>query len=45
MIQEGANYMVFGQWWPSVFPGLALFATAFALTNLGHNIRKSALGE
>lgn len=45
MIQEGANYMVFGQWWPSVFPGLALFAAAFALTNLGHNIRQSALGE
>jgi peptide/nickel transport system permease protein len=45
MIQEGANYMVFGQWWPSVFPGLALFAAAFALTNLGHNIRLSALGE
>src|SRR5262249_11135677 len=25
MIQIGANYMIFGKWWLSVFPGLALF--------------------
>jgi peptide/nickel transport system permease protein len=31
MIQVGANYMVFGKWWPSVFPGLALFLSVWLL--------------
>jgi peptide/nickel transport system permease protein len=34
MIQLGANYMVFGIWWPSVFPGLALFFSVWVLTNI-----------
>jgi peptide/nickel transport system permease protein len=45
MINEGANYIVFGQWWPSVFPGLAVFIAAFALTNLGNRLRRAALDE
>ncbi len=45
MINEGANYIVFGQWWPSVFPGLAIFVSAFALTTLGNRLRRSALGD
>jgi len=45
MINEGANYIVFGQWWPSVFPGIAVFATAFALTSLGNRVRRAALHE
>jgi peptide/nickel transport system permease protein len=44
MINQGANYIVFGQWWPSVFPGLAIFISAFALTTLGNRIRRAALG-
>jgi peptide/nickel transport system permease protein len=45
MINEGANYIIFGQWWPSVFPGLAVFLAAFALTNLGNRVRRAALDE
>jgi peptide/nickel transport system permease protein len=33
MIQIGANYMVFGKWWLSVFPGLALFFSVWVLNN------------
>jgi peptide/nickel transport system permease protein len=45
MINVGANQIVFGKWWPSVFPGLAAFLAAFALTNLGHRMRRSVLRE
>jgi len=31
MIQAGANYMVFGKWWLSIFPGLALFISVWLL--------------
>ena len=31
MIQAGANYMVFGKWWLSIFPGLALFVSVWLL--------------
>ena len=31
MIQVGANYMVFGKWWLSIFPGLALFISVWLL--------------
>lgn len=34
MIQLGANYVVFGIWWPSVFPGLALFFSVWVLNNI-----------
>lgn len=34
MIQAGANYVVFGKWWPSVFPGLALFFSVWILNNV-----------
>ena len=40
MIQVGANYMVFGKWWPSVFPGLALFLSVWLL-NLSSSILQS----
>jgi peptide/nickel transport system permease protein len=33
MIQIGANYMVFGKWWLSLFPGLALFFSVWILNN------------
>jgi len=35
MINLGANHIVFGKWWPSVFPGLAVFLAVFALTRIG----------
>jgi peptide/nickel transport system permease protein len=40
MINVGAHYMIFGQWWPSVFPGLAVFLTAYALTGIGDRLRR-----
>lgn len=45
MINQGANYIVFGQWWVSVFPGIAIFITAFALTTLGNRVRRATLDE
>jgi peptide/nickel transport system permease protein len=38
MIQIGAGWMIFGKWWPSVFPGLALFLTAWGLTQIGEEL-------
>jgi peptide/nickel transport system permease protein len=35
MINVGANHIVFGKWWPSVFPGIAVFLAVFALTRIG----------
>lgn len=34
MIQTGASYMMFGKWWLSVFPGLALFLSVWVLNNV-----------
>jgi peptide/nickel transport system permease protein len=38
MINVGANYIVFGKWWPSVFPGAAVFLAVLALTRIGEYI-------
>jgi peptide/nickel transport system permease protein len=40
MIQLGASQIVFGRWWPSVFPGIAVFLAVFTLNRLGHRIRE-----
>ncbi len=45
MIYLGASYIVFGYWWPSFFPGMATFLTAFALNNLGQRVRRTVLRE
>lgn len=45
MIQLGASHIVFGKWWPSVFPGLAVFLAVFTLNRLGHRIREYYTGE
>lgn len=34
MIQIGASWIVFGKWWSSVFPGLALFLTIWSLAQI-----------
>lgn len=41
MIKVGADYIVFGQWWVSVFPGLTIFAVVLTLNRLGEKIRAS----
>lgn len=38
MIQIGAGWMVFGKWWSSFFPGLALFITVWVLTEISEKI-------
>lgn len=40
MIQTGANYMIFGKWWVSIFPGLALFLAVWIL-NLTSDLLQS----
>ena len=38
MIQTGAGWVVFGKWWSSFFPGLALFLTVWGLTQISGEI-------
>jgi peptide/nickel transport system permease protein len=38
MIAMGFQNVVTGQWWPSVFPGLALALTVFGLGRIGASI-------
>jgi peptide/nickel transport system permease protein len=45
MINLGANFIIFGMWWPAVFPGLAVFLTAYSLNELGHRLRRAVLHE
>ncbi len=45
MISMGANYIVFGIWWPAVFPGLVILLAAFSLNQLGHRLRRAVLRE
>jgi peptide/nickel transport system permease protein len=35
MISSGANDLVFGQWWTSVFPGVAISLTVFSFAVIG----------
>jgi len=39
MIAMGFQNIVTGQWWPSIFPGLALALTAFGFAQIGASIR------
>ena len=45
MINVGAEQIVNGKWWPSVFPGLAALLAAVALMSLGNRLRRSLLRE
>lgn len=45
MIKVGADYIVFGDWWVSVFPGLAIFGAVLTLNRLGEKIRMSWQGN
>jgi peptide/nickel transport system permease protein len=38
MIQQGAQYVIFGQWWVSVFPGLAVLVSVIAFGGLGRRL-------
>ena len=45
MIQIGAGYIIDGQWWPAVFPGLAIVVTTWALMGVGRRLRRIAEGR
>jgi peptide/nickel transport system permease protein len=36
MIAASANYLVLGEWWPSVFPGIAISVTVFGYAIVGN---------
>lgn len=40
MISTGANQMVLGEWWPSVFPGIAISLTVFGFAVLGNTLEE-----
>jgi peptide/nickel transport system permease protein len=40
MIATGANEIVLGEWWPSVFPGIAISLTVFSFAVLGDALEK-----
>lgn len=39
LVNEGAQYILTGQWWVALFPGLALFAAVYAFTLAGDALR------
>ena len=39
MVAEGAQYIVSGEWWVSLFPGLALMLSVFCFNLLGDGLR------
>lgn len=40
MISTGANQIILGEWWPSVFPGLAISLTVFGFAVLGNALER-----
>lgn len=45
MINIGANAMVYGKWWVSFFPGMAVLLTSFALMGVSNQLRAITLRE
>jgi len=39
MVAEGANYIVSGEWWLAIFPGVALMLAVFTFNLLGDGMR------
>ncbi len=40
MISSGANQIILGEWWPSVFPGIAISLTVFGFAVLGNALER-----
>jgi peptide/nickel transport system permease protein len=40
MISTGANQIILGEWWPSVFPGIAISLTVFGFAVLGNTLER-----
>ena len=45
MIASGANGVIIGQWWMSVFPGIAISLSVFAFASVGELFRKVMYGR
>jgi len=45
MIASGAGYIIFGEWWPSIIPGLMLLFAVLGLNSLGERMRNTLEGE
>jgi peptide/nickel transport system permease protein len=41
MVRGGADYMTYGQWWLSLFPGLAIIVTVLTLNQVADRIRRA----
>jgi peptide/nickel transport system permease protein len=41
MIAQGAPQMIVGEWWESVFPGIAVSATIFGYAAVGHALERA----
>ena len=41
MISLGAPQMILGEWWQSVFPGIAISLTVFGFATVGHGLEES----
>jgi peptide/nickel transport system permease protein len=39
MINEGARYMVLGEWWMAFFPGLFIFLFVLSVSLLGDGLQ------
>lgn len=39
MIQEGAGFVIFGEWWPSVFPGVTIVVVVLAFQGIGRQLQ------
>lgn len=44
MISTGANQIILGEWWPSVFPGIAISMTVFGFAVLGNALERQYEG-
>jgi peptide/nickel transport system permease protein len=40
MIANGANQLILGEWWSSVFPGIAISLTVFGFAVLGNAMER-----
>jgi peptide/nickel transport system permease protein len=40
MIAQGSNNIVHGEWWESVFPGIAISLTVFGYATVGHGLEE-----
>jgi peptide/nickel transport system permease protein len=39
MVQQGAHYLVTGEWWVSFFPGMAIVAAVYSFQRFGVLLR------